>query len=202
MVASKMRLEFSSLRDGSAVRPEIPYTNWPFLSRFSADGKLLLSAGGAGSAQVWDWQAGRMVCPALSHGATTIMAGAFLPDSPWVITGGHDGTLRFWDRRSGMPARPSLSFPGWVLEVKLTPDAKSLLVSGYFPGIKVVDLKPLFPASQLDPQGQILLAEIDADAEVHAGGGLAPLTPEAWLAKWQEFRKRYPDYEGHRMEGW
>ena len=64
---------------------------------------------------------------------------------------------------------------------------------------KLVDLTPLFPRSQLDPQGQILLSEIDADAVVHSGGGLAPLTPEAWLAKWQELRKCYPDYEGHRM---
>jgi hypothetical protein len=52
----------------------------------------------------------------------------------------------------------------------------------------------------LEPQGQVLINEIDADAVVHPGGGLAPLTPEGWLAKWQEFRRRYPDYKGHRME--
>ncbi len=83
LVASKMRLEFNSTRDGSAARSSIAYTNWPFVSRFSADGKLLLSAGGAGSAQVWDWREGRMVCPALSHGPTTIMAAAFLENTPW-----------------------------------------------------------------------------------------------------------------------
>ncbi|MEK7949530.1 serine/threonine-protein kinase [Luteolibacter soli] len=201
MVSSKLRLSFDSLRDGSIASPDIPYTNWPFLTRFSQDGTLLLTAGGAGSAQVWDWRQGKMICPALSHGQTTIMGGAFIPDTPWVITGSHDGTVRFWDRHNGMPARPSLTFPGWVLELKLTPDTHTLLVSGMLPGgIQVVDLKPLFPSPDLDPASLLLLCEIDADAQVHPGGGLAPFTPQQWLAKWQAFRKQHPDFPGHRLE--
>lgn len=200
IVANRMRLNFRSLRDGSEVRPEIPYTNWPFLTRFSEDGELLLTAGGAGSAQVWDWRKGTLTCPALIHGQTTVMAGAFLAGTPWVATGSHDGTVRFWDRRTGMPVRPPLPLPGWVLELKITPDGKTLIASGNLAGgIQRIDLATLLPTPDLDAAGLRLLTEIDADAEVHPGGGLAPFTPQQWLAKWQEFRARHPDFPGHRL---
>lgn len=200
IVANQMRLDFRSLRDGSKIRSDIPYTNWPFLTRFSEDGELLLTSGGGGSAQVWDWRQGTLRCPALIHGQTTVMAATFIPGTPWVVTGSHDGTVRFWDRRTGMPVRPPLVLPGWVLELKLTPNGHTLLASGNLTGgIKLIDLKQVLPDTRIAPDMQLLLAEIDADAVVHPGGGLAPMTPEAWLAKWHEFRKRYPDYEGHRL---
>ena len=38
----------------------------------------------------------------------TIMAGCFVPGTPWVITGGHDGKIKFWDRNTGMMIRPPI----------------------------------------------------------------------------------------------
>jgi WD40 repeat protein len=53
MVASQMRVEFIDLTTGKPSAPDIPYTNWSFLTRFHPDGKHLLTAGGAETAQVW-----------------------------------------------------------------------------------------------------------------------------------------------------
>ncbi len=199
VVAPLMRIEFHDSRTGAEVLPAIPYINWPFLTRFSPDGDLLLTAGGGRSAQVWDWRQGRLVCPMLPHDET-IMGGCFVPGTPWVVTGGHDGKIKFWDRRTGMMIRPPLQRDGFVLDLQITPDARTLVASGLLQGnIDLIDLQAAFPNPNLPVEGARLLSEIDADAEVHSGGGLASLAPQAWLNKWREFRARYPDYPEHRL---
>jgi len=199
VVAAKMRIEFRDVLTGAGVAPAIPYVNWPLLTRFSADGNLLLTAGGGWTAQVWDWRAGRLICPMLPHD-DTIMGGCFVTGTPWVVTGGHDGKIKFWDRRTGMMIRPPVKNDGWVLDLQLTPDARTLIACGLLKeGIELIDLRPALPAPDLAPADARLLAEIDADAEIHPGGGLAPLTPQAWLKKWREFRERCPRYAGHRL---
>ena len=88
-----------------------------------------------------------------------------------------------------------------MLNLQLTPNGRTLIACGFIPTgtIDLIDLAAALPEPELAPPAARLLAEIDADAEVHPGGGLAPLTPQRWLAKWQEFRRRYPDYPGHRL---
>ena len=199
LVAPSMRIELRDLQTGREVAPAIPYINWPLLTRFSADGNLLLTAGGGKNAQVWDWRKGQLVCPMLPHDET-IMAGCFVEGTPWVITGGHDGKIKFWDRRTGMMIRPPLQRNGWVLELQTTPDAHTLVAGGYLEGnIELMSLNELLPTPDLPAEDARLLSEIDADAEVHPGGGLAPLTPQAWLKKWREFRERQPYYAGHQL---
>jgi hypothetical protein len=128
------------------------------------------------------------------------MGGGFVTGTPWVVTGGHDGKIKFWDRRTGMMIRPPLKNDGWVLDLQLTPDAHTLIACGLLKeGIELIDLRQAFPAPDLAPADARLLAEIDADAEIHPGGGLAPLTPQAWLKKWREFRERCPHHVGHRL---
>ena len=160
---------------------------------------MLLTAGGGRTAQVWDWRQGRLVCPMLPHD-DGLMGGAFVPGTPWVVTGGNDGKIKFWDRRTGMMIRPPLQRDGLVLDLQITPDARTLIACGFLQGnIELVDLQDALPVPELPAAGARLLAEIDADAEVHPGGGLAALTPQAWLKKWREFRAQYPDYPGHRL---
>lgn len=200
VVASSMRLEFCDLRTGAAAAPPIPYVNWPLLTRFSPEGDHLLAAGGGKTAQIWDWRRGRLACPTLAH-EETIMSGCFVPGTPWVITGGHDGKIKFWDARTGMMIRPPLPQDGWVLELQLTADGQTLVACGFLGArIELINLRQALPEPDLDPADARLLAEIDADAEIFPGGGLAPLTPLAWLAKWREFRVRCPHYAGHRLE--
>jgi eukaryotic-like serine/threonine-protein kinase len=199
VVASKMRIEFRDAYTGAEAAPSIPFVNWPFLTRFSADGNLLLTAGGGHSAQLWDWRKGTLVCPMLPHDET-VMGGGFVPGAPWVVTGGHDGKVKFWDRHTGMQMRPPVELGGWVLEVQVTPDGRTVVASGFLGGnIDLIDLADAMPPPELDAEGARLLAEIDADAEVHPGGGLAALTPQAWIGKWREFRNRYPRFAGHSL---
>ena len=87
-----------------------------------------------------------------------------------------------------------------MLDIQLTPDARTLVASGFLKGgIELIDLNQALPAPDLSAVDERLLAEIDADAEIHPGGGLALLTPQAWLKKWQQFRRKHPDYPGHRL---
>ncbi len=191
-VASQMRVEFLDLSTGKPSAPDIPYTNWPFLTRFHPDGNHLLTAGGAETAQVWKWPQSTLACPALIHRGT-IMAGTFLPNPNHLATASHDGTIRFWDHRNGWETRPPIPFQSWVLNLQLSPDNQHLISStfGQTP-ISIIPLKTLFPPAPSDLSTTCLLAEIDADAEIHPGGGLAPLTPATWLAKWQTLRSLLP----------
>ena len=75
-----------------------------------------------------------------------------------------------------------------------------MVASGLFGGIELLDLKALFPEPELSPQDSRLLAEIEAAAEVHPGGDLVPLSREAWLDRWQTFRKRHPDFPDHQLK--
>jgi eukaryotic-like serine/threonine-protein kinase len=199
VVTMSSHVELLDTRTGRPVAPSIPFSNWPMRVQFSPDGQLLLTAGGTRVGHVWDWRNGRLVCPALPHD-DEIMGGAFIPGKPWVVTGGHDRMVKFWDYRTGMLAGPPLRYPGWVLQLKATPDGKTIAASGYFGGvIELLDLDALFPEPLLPPDEARLLAEIDAAAEVHPGGDLVPLTREAWLERWQTFRARHPDYPAHRL---
>jgi len=150
-------------------------------------------------AHVWDWRTGRLVCPALPHD-DQLMGGTFIPGKPWVVTGGHDGMIKFWDYRTGMAVGPSLRRNGWVLQLKATPDGQTLVASGHFGGIELLDMKALFPEPELSPDDARLLAEIEAAAEVHPSGDLVPLSREAWLERWQTFRRRFPDFADHRLD--
>lgn len=92
-----------------------------------------------------------------------------------------------------MMIRPPLQRPGWVLHLQLTPDAKTLIACGNLDGnIELLTLADLLPAVEADAASLLLRAEIDADATVHPGGGLAPLTPQGWLEKWCQMRQREP----------
>ncbi len=118
-----------------------------------------------------------------------IMVATFIPGTPWLITGGNDHKIRFWDRRTGIMVRPPVQCRGFVLGLQITPDVRTLVASGHFGGrIELFDLSKLLPTPDLPPDLMKLRAEIDAYAEVHPGGGPAPLTPQAWLAKWREYR--------------
>ena len=201
VVTMASRVEFLDTHTGATVAPSIPFSAWPMLSRFSPDGRLLLTTGGNNVGQVWDWRSGVQVCPALRHD-DQMMAGAFIPGTPWVATGGHDGRIKFWDHRTGMPVGPSIQRPGAILQLKATPDGKRLVAAGLAPdSIECFDLETLLPAPTLSVEDELLLAEINAGARLHPGGDLVPLTREEWIERWKTFRQRQPQFPGHRT-GW
>ncbi len=197
--ASEMQIRFHDTSTGAATPPAIPYVAWPFVSRFNETGELLLTAGGGGLAQIWHWKQARLACPMLPH-ADAVLAACFVPGKPWVITGSQDGIVHFWDGRTGMRLRPPLRRDGSISGLEVTPDGRTLVVSGWFDrNFELVDLTAALPEPDLDPEGTRLLSEIDAGAVVHPGGGLAQLARPEWMEKWREFRQRHPDYPGHRL---
>jgi len=182
--------------NGHPVAPPLPHSDWLYHAQFDDTGTLLLTSGRRPVAQVWDWQRGALTGPALPH-SSEVMAGVFVPGTPWVITGAHDGMIRFWDRRTGMMIRPPIPRPGLVLQLTLTPDARHLIAAGFLGSgeLDIIDLHRALPAAprESDPECERLRAELNASAWIHEGGGLVPLTGEAWLEKWRELRRRGPD---------
>jgi len=69
---------------------------------------------------------------------------------------------------------------------------------GHFPGVELFD-RTFFPECVLSAGDSRLLAEIEAAAEVHPGGDLVPLSSEAWLERWQRFRRKHPHFADHAM---
>ncbi|MBL9139551.1 MAG: protein kinase [Verrucomicrobiales bacterium] len=200
LLAPRSRLEFRDTRTGEPVVPPIAYSGWPFLGRFSPDGRVFLTTGRNRVGEVWDWRTGQRVCPALPHDHE-VMGGAFIPGRSWVVTGGHDGRIKFWDYRDGMPLAPSIHREGRVLDLQVTPDGGTLLASTTLDeSIDLIDLAAALPKPDLNPDDARLLAEIDASAEVHPGGNWVPLSAEEWLRRWRAFRQRHPDFPGHRLE--
>lgn len=193
MVSVQSRLEFLSLPDARPVRPPIEDSDWVFLGRFSPEGDLFLSGGRSKAARVWNWREGVTKFPALRH-EEEVFAGVFVPGTEWLVTGGLDLKLWFWDRRTGLPLRSPLQPESRVLELAVTPDGRTL-ICGNSGGSSLLlyDLATTLPKPELPVADALLLAEIDAAAEIQKGG-LEPLNAAAWLQRWQLFRARHPDW--------
>ncbi|MCC7375091.1 MAG: protein kinase [Verrucomicrobiales bacterium] len=199
LLGPRSRVDFRDLRTGLPVVPPMTYSGWPFLGRFSPEGRVFLTTGRNRVGEVWDWQTGQRLCPALRHDHE-VMGGAFVPGHPWVVTGGHDGQIKFWDYRDGMAMAPPMHRGDWVLDLQVTRDGGTLVASR--PMVKVIDLIDLakaLPEPDLAPEDARLLAEIEASAEVHPGGDWVPLSAEEWLVRWRAFRRHHPEYPGHRL---
>lgn len=192
-VPLESRIDFLSVPDLQPVVPCIQDADWLFVGRFSEDGAHFLSGGRGSRARVWDWRQGRLLCPALQHNHE-VFGAAFIPGTVWVATGDISQQIRFWNHETGLPVRPALEQESKVMELLATPDGRSLLRANFHgEGIRLYRLADLFPPPTLPPADALLLAEIDAAAEV-LQGGLEPLTGAAWMAKWRTFRARHPDW--------
>jgi WD40 repeat protein len=96
---------------------------------FSADGRLLASAGADGTVQLWDPAAGRAVRQLRGH-TRAVRAVAFAPDGKLLASAGEDGTLRFWDVASGQPLRQVKVSKQGLFAVAFAPDGKTLATGG------------------------------------------------------------------------
>jgi WD40 repeat protein len=73
-----------------------------FTARFVGDGHEILTAGGNGTARLWDGTTGQL--RQVYRGNSRFFADATLtPDGSMVVAGDADGLLRFWDAPSGRP---------------------------------------------------------------------------------------------------
>jgi WD40 repeat protein/tetratricopeptide (TPR) repeat protein len=121
-------------RSGKEVAGPMPLAQQdPGTLFFSADGRLLVSAGGTG-ARVWDGLTGRSVSEILPHSLS--IGGACLnPDGTVLATfsGGWRKTLsqvHLWDLRTSRPLCSPVPFAGLTLNsLQFRPDGRLLLVS-------------------------------------------------------------------------
>lgn len=88
--------------------------------RFSADGRLLATAGGDGHAKIVDVATGTtlQVCEGHRGHVYTV---AFDPLRPRLVSGGFDSTVRVWDVRTGAGVQVLVGHRGQVLSVDVSP---------------------------------------------------------------------------------
>ncbi len=90
---------------------------------YSSGGDLLVTAGGDGTARVWDATTGEGRATLRGHSGT-LRSVAFSPatESKLVLTGGDDGTARIWDAASGREQHVLRGHGAPVQRVAFSPD--------------------------------------------------------------------------------
>ena len=77
--------------------------SWPTVTRFSADGRLLLTGTEAGRVRVYTVRNPRPLGPAFATVAGTVSSVDASPDDQTLVTAGIDGRIRLWDVASRQP---------------------------------------------------------------------------------------------------
>jgi WD40 repeat protein len=168
-------------------------------ARFSPDGQHLLTACRDGMARLWDWRAGRLVCPPFEH-EHEVHAVTFTPDGRHVLSASDDGVLKIWECRTGKPICPPLALGGAGLSLVVTPDGRRVACGGFLKELPVFHLDDWLAPSALEPDDLCLWGEIVSGQRIEDGGGVTNLSAEEWLERWRPFRQRHPAYHGMDLD--
>ncbi len=176
------------------------HSDWVFTVEFSPDAQYLLTACRDRAAHVWDWRTGTKPGPPMQHDDEVYDA-RFVADGTWVVTTGRDHTIRVWDWLLRGPVLPLRRWEGsWPRSIVVSQDGKRAAVAGFMnaKAFPVLDLSDLHdgPDRELAPEDLCQLAEIIAGKHIQEAGS-DNLNPEHWLERWQDFRRRFPQF--HRF---
>jgi len=177
---------------GEQVGEPLPHPDWVYSVRFSPDGRRLLTGCRDGRARLWDIRTGQLLW-VVAHDHE-IHAVAFTPDGRWALTAGDDRTLRIWDAATSKALAPPLPLDGEGLSLAVTPNGRHAVVSGFMPTLSVYHLDQLGGEAALELDDLCLWGEILSGQRVQEGSGTTMLTMAQWLERWQEFRRRHPEY--------
>ena len=144
-------------------------------------------------ARLWDWQAGRLVCPAFEH-ESAISSVAFHPNGRWVLTTSGEGVFRVWEGRTGKPITPPLpAGSGAGISLAVTPDGNYAVIGDWvsvfssWTALQVFYLGDLSDAAS-DLDDLRTWGELLSGRRVQDGSGVTNLTAEEWLERWRAFR--------------
>ncbi len=159
---------------------------------FSPDGRQVCTSCQDKASRLWDWRAGRLVCPPLKSSTEYGSNSCFTPDGRWVLTA-KVNECRVWESLTGKPITPPLLRDIWGSRVAVTPNGSYALSAGLSPTIGVIHLGDLYEPGVLSSDDVCLVAELLSDHRIHESD-VAGLTTEEWLDRWRLFRERHPHY--------
>ena len=117
---------------------------------FSPDGARVVTAGGDGTAKVWDARSGAEVLALKGHAGAVRTAG-FSPDGARVVTASEDGTAKVWDAATGAEVLALKGHTGVVTSAGFSPDGSRMVTASEDHTAKVWDAAT--GAEVLAPQG-------------------------------------------------
>ncbi|MGB8648223.1 MAG: SdrD B-like domain-containing protein [Anaerolineae bacterium] len=97
------------------------------VARYSPDGKLILSASGDGTAQVWD-TTGKPIVSLKGH-SSLIWDAAFSPNGKWIVTASLDKTARVWEAATGKLITTLTGHTGFVWGATFSPDGVQVVTA-------------------------------------------------------------------------
>ncbi len=185
---------------GQPLAKALPHPDYAFRMVFSQDGTQLLTGCRDGMARLWDWRTGRLVCPAFEHKDEIQVVGLH-PNGRWVLLFSDDGIFRVWDARTGKPVTPPQPTGLIPVSLAVTPDGNYAAVGGLgharlgrMNALHVFYLGDLSDPAASDLDDLCTWGELLSGRQLHEGSGMTNMTAEDWLTRWQEYRRRHPDY--------
>ncbi len=97
--------------------------------RFSADGRVLATAGADKTARVWDPATGKCLQVFAQH-EDEVNSVSLSPDGTLLASASDDGRVRIWDLRTGKLQRELTHHVGGASDVAFSPDGKRLATCG------------------------------------------------------------------------
>ncbi|MDB5385195.1 MAG: pknB 11, partial [Planctomycetaceae bacterium] len=163
----------------------LPHPDWVHSVKFSSDGRRLLTGCRDGMARLWDLKSRRLVCPPFRHTDEIVDVGFFGKQEEIVMTAGCDSTVRIWETVTGKAMSEFRTPFKQVLQIRVTPDERYLLVSGGGSGVLIFDMNVLAANLQEPIQNLALRTELLAGKRLVAGMELSNLSSEEWLTSWR-----------------
>jgi WD40 repeat protein len=184
--------DFPSGKPAADNSSPLPHSDWVFTARFSADGRFLLTACRDRSVRLWDWRAGNLEIPPMEH-TDEVFDALFSPDGQWIVTACADSTVSIWARSTGqLIAPPRRLGGGQVWSLAMTPDGRRLAFAGLGNAFEIWPLESLTVIPPLPVEALCKWHELVAGKALYESSGLTNIAPAIWLARWRDFRGRFP----------
>ncbi|MBP7431305.1 MAG: protein kinase, partial [Candidatus Hydrogenedentes bacterium] len=121
-----------------------PQVHYPSLRRveFSADGRLLLTAGADKMARLWEVESGTCIRTFDGREGGISGAAALTPDGQWLVTGGNDRKACVWDTTTGKLLWQSYGYPAPLGIIAVSPDGQRFITSDGGSGRAVFPIVP------------------------------------------------------------